>query len=323
MTTLFGPRKRNRRIRNLVYIAVLIILGFLAYGFITNDDSLDTAVPVVTQETGEVTSTRADVEIPEATETPMDSDSIILQREYPWLVPTKEVMELQELLGITADGLYGPGTREVHIATLEANGLPLSGVPNIPTGCDILIGADICSVQKGNLMDIALPALTSGLGSISEDDGWYTECARQFRTVYWGALFVDFTKTAYTNPKVERWGIRNTFHVVNGWEKMFPGIVRLPESSFVEWDPNDASKTPVITELLVPGGPLIVPESSVFEASIGYPLLYDYLSNKYVFHTSEYEVEYFEYSGNPAGSAASEFHWEFSETVRECEPTEN
>lgn len=323
MTTLFGPRRRNRRIRNLATIAVLIILGFLAYRFVSNDDSLVTAVPVVTQEIGEATSTGADAEIPEPTETPMDSDSVILQREYPWLVPTKEVMELQELLGIAADGLYGPGTREVHIAALEANGLPLSGVPNIPTGCDILIGADICSVQKGNLMDIALPALTSGLGSISEDDGWYTECARQFRTVYWGALFVDFTRTAYTNPKVERWGIRNTFHVINGWEKMFPGIVRLPESSFVEWDPNDISKTPVITELLVPGGPLIVPESAVFEASIGYPLLYDYSSNKYVFHTSDYEVEFFEYSGNPPGSTDSEFHWEFSETIRKCEPTGN
>ena len=35
-------------------------------------------------------------------------------------------MELQELLGIAADGLYGPGTREVHVAALEENGLSLS-----------------------------------------------------------------------------------------------------------------------------------------------------------------------------------------------------
>ena len=49
-------------------------------------------------------------------------------------------MELQELLGIAADGLYGPGTREVHVAALEENGLSLSGVPDEPSGCSIVIG---------------------------------------------------------------------------------------------------------------------------------------------------------------------------------------
>ena len=82
-------------------------------------------------------------EIPIATPTPDDPNYVILTREYEWLVPSIEVMELQELLEIGADGLYGPGTREAHIAALEQNGLPLTGVPNEPTGCNIVIGEDI------------------------------------------------------------------------------------------------------------------------------------------------------------------------------------
>jgi hypothetical protein len=40
---------------------------------------------------------------------------------------------LQKVLGVDADGWYGPGTRSVHISENEKRGLSLEGIPPIPT----------------------------------------------------------------------------------------------------------------------------------------------------------------------------------------------
>ena len=322
MTSFFGPHRRNRRIRNLLTAAGLIFVAFFAYLYLVDNDSSDTPSAAITTETETNTSANTATENQLATPTPSDPDSVILTREYEWLIPSIEVMELQELLGIAADGLYGPGTREAHMATLEANGLPLSGVPNIPTGCNIVIGADICSVQIGNLMDIAIPAITSGLGSPTQEAGWYTECGTQYRTIYWGALFVDFTRSDMTEPKVDRWGIRNTFHVINGWEKIFPSIVRFPESLLVDWNPNEPTEPITITDIVVPGGPLIIPEPALFEEAVGSPLLYNFSTGLFMIQTADYFALFSEYSGEPAGSEDTEFRWEFTDILRQCETPE-
>ena len=324
MTSFFGPRRRNRRIRNLLVGAVLVIFAFVAYRYLIDDnDTTDTSSSVVATETDTGTGNNNTLATPAATPTPSDPDSVILTREYEWLIPSIEVMELQELLGISADGLYGPGTREAHIAALEANGLPLSGVPNIPTGCNIVVGAEICGVQIGNLMDIAVPAITSGLGSPTQEAGWYTECGTQYRTIYWGALYVDFTRSDLVEPKVDRWGIRNTFHVVNGWEKIFPEIVRFPESLLVDWDPNQPSEPISITDIPTPGGPLIIPEPALFEEAVGAPLLYNFSTGLFMLQTVDYFAIFSEYSGEPPGSEETEFRWEFTDTIRQCETSEN
>ena len=119
MTSFFGPRRRNRRIRNLLIAAALVVLAFIAYQYLKNDNSSTTSSPEVVPESTSAMIPSSATEIPMATPTPDDPNYVILTREYEWLVPSIEVMELQELLEIGADGLYGPGTREAHIAALE------------------------------------------------------------------------------------------------------------------------------------------------------------------------------------------------------------
>ena len=61
----------------------------------------------------------------------LDEDTI-LTATYQW-GPSDPAIILQELLGITADGWYGNGTRGAHLAELEARDLDTSGVPSPPT----------------------------------------------------------------------------------------------------------------------------------------------------------------------------------------------
>ncbi len=61
---------------------------------------------------------------------PTDED-LVLTAEYPW-GPSEEAVTLQNVLGIEADGWYGSGTREAHLAALEAKGLDSSNVPLPP-----------------------------------------------------------------------------------------------------------------------------------------------------------------------------------------------
>ncbi len=319
MNTFFGTQRRNRRIRNLFIAAGLVVLAFFAYQYLKGDSSSDEGSSTDGTESTSSMASSSVTESPVVTPTPSDPNYVILTREYQWLVPSSEVMELQELLGIDADGLYGPGTREVHILALEQNGFSLSGVPDEPTGCNIVIGQDICSIKKGNLMDIAIPVVTEGLGTPTQETDWFTECETEYRTIYWGALFVDFTRSALVESKVFRWGIRNSFHVINGWEKTFPGIVRFPESLLVDWNPNEPFAPISITDLPTQGGPLIVPEPDLFEEAIGAPLLYNFSTDQFSLRTADYVVNFYEYSGDPPGSEETEFRWEFTDTLRLCE----
>ncbi len=56
----------------------------------------------------------------------------ILTATYEW-GPSDPAVILQELLGVTADGWYGNGTRAAHVAELGARGLSVDGVPSPPT----------------------------------------------------------------------------------------------------------------------------------------------------------------------------------------------
>ena len=56
----------------------------------------------------------------------------VLSASYKW-GPNNEVVTLQKVLGVSADGWYGPGTRSAHIAENEKRGLSLEGVPPVPT----------------------------------------------------------------------------------------------------------------------------------------------------------------------------------------------
>ncbi len=56
----------------------------------------------------------------------------VLIDTYTW-GQSQKTIALQELLGITADGFYGSGTRSVHLAELENRGLSTAGVPDDPS----------------------------------------------------------------------------------------------------------------------------------------------------------------------------------------------
>ncbi|MAT62813.1 MAG: hypothetical protein CL881_03350 [Dehalococcoidia bacterium] len=56
----------------------------------------------------------------------------MLSASYQW-GPNSDVVILQKVLGVDADGWYGPGTRAVHVSENEKRGLPLEGIPPVPT----------------------------------------------------------------------------------------------------------------------------------------------------------------------------------------------
>jgi len=60
------------------------------------------------------------------------NEDAILTATYNW-GPSDPALILQEMLGITADGWYGNGTRAAHLAELDARGLTTDGVPSPPT----------------------------------------------------------------------------------------------------------------------------------------------------------------------------------------------
>ena len=56
----------------------------------------------------------------------------MLTASYSW-GRSSEAVELQQVLGVEADGWYGPATRAAHLAENEARGLPVDAVVTAPT----------------------------------------------------------------------------------------------------------------------------------------------------------------------------------------------
>ena len=55
----------------------------------------------------------------------------MLTASYSW-GRSSEAVELQQVLGVEADGWYGPATRAAHLAENEARGLPVDAVVTAP-----------------------------------------------------------------------------------------------------------------------------------------------------------------------------------------------
>ena len=88
MTSFFGSRRRNRRIKNLLVAAVLVVVAFLAYQYLKNDDSSDVTSSTNIPESTSTMASSSVTETPVATPTPSDPTYVILTREYQWLVPS-------------------------------------------------------------------------------------------------------------------------------------------------------------------------------------------------------------------------------------------
>ena len=100
--------------------------------------STTTAAPATTTTTLLVVATTLPVAattLPATTTTtttvPVDEVEV-LTAAYVW-GPSRAAVLLQTVLGVEADGWYGPGTRQAHVLENEARGLPIDAVPSPPT----------------------------------------------------------------------------------------------------------------------------------------------------------------------------------------------
>ena len=94
-----------------------------------------TAAPATTTSmavAGDEGSAEVEAEVPTVSVPVGLNEDAILTATYQW-GPSDPAVILQELLGVTADGWYGNGTRTAHLAELEARALDTSGVPSPPT----------------------------------------------------------------------------------------------------------------------------------------------------------------------------------------------
>jgi hypothetical protein len=69
---------------------------------------------------------------------PEDGVADVLTADFEWMRASDETLELQQLIGVEADGVYGPRTRRAHLVMLEVFKLPVSGVPDKPAAGSIV-----------------------------------------------------------------------------------------------------------------------------------------------------------------------------------------
>jgi len=75
------------------------------------------------------TTTTAAPTVPTTTVAPLDQE-VVLLAEFRWNERGDRVRILQEVLGLTADGTYGPATRAAHLAANRSRGLSLELIPS-------------------------------------------------------------------------------------------------------------------------------------------------------------------------------------------------
>ena len=90
-----------------------------------------TTVPTTTVPTTTVPTTTVPTTTVPTTTVPID-EVAVLSAAYRW-GPSEASVILQEVLGVSADGWYGPATRTAHIVENQSRGLPLDGIPPVPT----------------------------------------------------------------------------------------------------------------------------------------------------------------------------------------------
>ncbi|MDP6976009.1 MAG: hypothetical protein QF575_05515, partial [Acidimicrobiales bacterium] len=93
-----------------------------------------TAPTTTTSEPPATTTTTTDVPPEEPVDgNPAIDEAAVLGAEYGWFERGERVRELQRLLDLSADGVYGAATRAAHLAENEARGLATGGIPPVPT----------------------------------------------------------------------------------------------------------------------------------------------------------------------------------------------
>ncbi|MBC8365619.1 MAG: biotin/lipoyl-binding protein [Actinobacteria bacterium] len=76
-----------------------------------------------------VSTTTVDPFVPTTTVLPLNQE-VVLLADFQWNEQSDRVRTLQQVLGLTADGTYGPATRAAHLAANRSRGLSLEAVPS-------------------------------------------------------------------------------------------------------------------------------------------------------------------------------------------------
>lgn len=140
----------------------------------------DTTTTTSTTSTSTTTTTTAPASTTTTTTAPPIDEEAVLLASYPW-GPSDEAVILQTVLGIAADGWYGGGTRNAHLAELEARGLSTTNVPPVPTTTTAPPTAPTTPPDSG-LPDLSylpsstLQAAAIAFGAPCLSDGILTDC---------------------------------------------------------------------------------------------------------------------------------------------------
>jgi len=124
--------------KTLTLVAALLLSGCAADDPLDiNDPEPQTLPVVIVEEVEEPSPTPRRVE-DYSSAAPVDLTALepvieVVLDEYAW-GSGDNVEELQDILGVTADGQYGPQTRAVHIELLEGMGWSTENVPGAPAG---------------------------------------------------------------------------------------------------------------------------------------------------------------------------------------------
>ena len=89
----------------------------------------------------------------------------MLTASYSW-GRSSEAVELQQVLGVEADGWYGPATRAAHLAENEARGLPVDAVATAPTTTTTTAPATTTTVATATAVPtttVPPPSTTAGM----------------------------------------------------------------------------------------------------------------------------------------------------------------
>ena len=140
----------------------------------------DTTTTTSTTSTSTTTTTTAPASTTTTTTAPPIDEEAVLLASYPW-GPSDEAVILQTVPGIAADGWYGGGTRNAHLAELEARGLSTTNVPPVPTTTTAPPTAPTTPPDSG-LPDLSylpsstLQAAAIAFGAPCLSDGILTDC---------------------------------------------------------------------------------------------------------------------------------------------------
>ena len=120
----------------------------------------------------------------------------ILTGTYTWLEQSDAVQDLQEALGVEADGWYGNDTRDAHLAALEELELAIDTVPEKPCPAQTSLSEAVGSASSTSepiLIDVDGDGTMDEATIVTIEDGVYVSVATSFNG---STAWIEATGTA-------------------------------------------------------------------------------------------------------------------------------